>query len=122
TFVIDDEMVLVQMIVFPEIWTRVELDPRRIGTKAVAHDQVTDATKEIRTRNFCTRTVGGISWCYVRIVPEKLRDRDAPLRLRRPATLAQKPCCVRILEAVDRIAEADVVFPLQIGKFVIVVT
>src|SRR3569832_3029402 len=122
TFVIDDEVVLVEMIVFTEIWTRVELNPGRIGTKTVAHDQMTDAAKEICTWFFCTRAVSGISWNDVRIVPEKLRYRDAPLRLCRPATLAQEPCGVRILEAIDRVDKADDVFTLQVRELVIVVT
>src|SRR3569832_485992 len=107
TFVIDDEVVLVEMIVFTEIWTRVELNPGRIGTKTVAHDQMTDAAKEICTWNFCTRAVSGISWNDVRIVLENLRYRDASLRLCRPATLAQEPCGVRNQKQKKHKAKAD---------------
>src|SRR6185369_3012306 len=120
-FVVDDEMVLVQVIVFTEIRTGVELDPRRIGTKAVAHDQMTDAAKEIGTRNLGARAVSGISGSHVWVIPKKLSNGNTPLRSRRPTTLAQHPRGVRILETVDRIAETDVVFPLQVGKLVIVV-
>src|SRR5690349_18325530 len=120
--VIDDEMILVEMIVFREIWTRVKLDPGGIRAKAVPHDEVTNAAKEISARDLRPCAVGGISWRYIRIVPEKLRYRDAPLWLRRPTTLTQKPRSIRIFETIDRITKTDVVFPLQIGKLVVVVT
>src|SRR6185503_12428605 len=122
SLVIDDEMILVEMTVFCQIWTRVELNPGGIRAKAVANDQVTDATKEISAGYLGTGAVGRISWNYVWIVPEKLRYRDAPLWLRRPATLAQKPGGVRIFETIDRISKTDIVFPLEIGKFVVAVT
>src|ERR1044072_177483 len=119
--VINDEMVLVEMIVLCEIRTGVELYPRRIRTKSIAHDQVTNAAKQMRARNLRGRAVGGIARRYIRIVPQKLRYRDAPFWLRGPAALAQKPCCIRILEAIDRISKTDIVFPLEVRKLVIVV-
>src|SRR6185503_11978355 len=121
TLVINDEMILIEMIVLCEIWTGVELNPGGIRTKSIAHNQVTNAAEKIRTWNLRARAVGGIARRYVWIVPQKLRYRDAPFWLRGPATLAQKPCCIRILEAIDRITKTDIVFPLQIRKFVIVV-
>src|SRR6185369_9498107 len=51
-FVVDDEMILIQMLVFREIWTRVKLDPGRVRAKPVTHDEVTDTAKEISARNF----------------------------------------------------------------------
>ena len=38
-----------------------------------------------------------------------------------PATLPQDPGSVRIFKAIHRVGKADVVFPLQVGKLVIVV-
>src|SRR6185503_14912854 len=122
TLVINDEMILIEMIVLCEIWTGVELNPGGIRTKSIAHNQVTNAAEKIGTWNLRARAVGGIARRYVWIVPQKLRYRDAPFWLRGPATLAQKPCCIRILETIDRITKADIVFPLQVRKLVIVVT
>src|SRR6185369_14984621 len=82
---------------------------------------MTNAAEEIRAWNLRARAIGGIARCYVWIVPQKLRDRDAPFWLRGPAALAQKPCGVRIFEAIDRVAKTDVVFPLQVRKLVVVV-
>ena len=42
--------------------------------------------------------------------------------MRGPATLAQKPCGIRILKAIDGVSEADIVFPLKVWKLIIVVT
>src|SRR6185369_1075816 len=120
-FVVDDEMILIQMLVFREIWTRVKLDPGRVRAKPITHDEVTDAAKEISARNFGAGTVGRISGSYIWIVPEKLRYRDAPFRLRGPAALVQQPRGVRVFEAVDCVTKADVVFPLEVRKLVIVI-
>src|ERR1700752_190318 len=122
TLVINNEMILVEMIVLTEIWTRVELDPGRIRTKPVAHNQVTNATKKITARYLRACAVGRIPWGNVWVVPEKLCYRHAPLWLRGPATLAQKPCGVRIFEAIDGVTKTDIVFPLQVWKLIIVVT
>ena len=54
-FVINDKMILIEMLVLSEIWTGVELNPGGIRTKAIAHNQMTDAAKEITARNFCAR-------------------------------------------------------------------
>src|SRR5439155_24580091 len=44
-FVVNDEVVLIQVIVFGQVGTRIEFYPGRIGPEAVAHDEVADAAK-----------------------------------------------------------------------------
>src|ERR1044072_2335371 len=81
-----------------------------------------NAPKEMTARDLGARAISGISRGNVRIVQGNLRARDAPLRFRGPATVPQKPRGVRIFETIDGVTKTDIVFPLQVRKFVIVVT
>src|ERR1043166_10080719 len=80
-----------------------------------------DSTEKIGSRNLSFRAVRGIPWRHVGVVPQKLRDRNAPLRLSRRDTLPQHPRRVRIFKAIYCVAKADVVFPLEIWKLIVIV-
>src|SRR6476659_1972678 len=80
-----------------------------------------DSPEKIGARDLGFRAVRRIPWRHIRGVPEKLRDRNAPSCLRRPATLSQHPRRVRIFKAIDGVTKANVVFPFEIRKLVIVI-
>ena len=121
-FVVDDEVVLIQVIVFGQVGTRVEFYPGRIGPEAVAHDEVADPPKEVVPGNLSIIGVGRVAWNYFTVVPQELGDRNSPLIACRPATLAQHPGGHRVFETIDCVAEHDVVFPLQIRKLVVIIS
>ena len=75
TAVINRELVLVEVLVFGEIWTAVELNPGRIRLPAVPHHQVTHASEIALARKFLFTGQSWISRVDFRIVPKKLQDR-----------------------------------------------
>src|SRR4051812_47575831 len=83
---------------------------------------MTYSPKEVIARNFGLGAFRRITWSHLRIVPEELRDWNAPITLRGPTTLPQHPGCIWILEAIYCVTKTDVVFPLQIRKLVIAIT
>src|SRR6266498_2638931 len=60
-----------------------------------------------------------ISWSNLRIVPEKLQDRDVPVGRRRPVTCSQHPCRVGIFETIDDVSEVIVILREKIWPLVI---
>ena len=118
--VVDDEVALVEVVMLGEVRSRVELDPGRVRPPAVAHHEVADAAEELRPRQL---GVGGRPRVPRRdggVAPQELEDGNGPL-LGQPAALALDPGRERVLEAVDGVAEHDVVQGLQVRPLVVVV-
>src|SRR6185503_10699854 len=76
-FVIDGEMVLIKVVVFSEIRTRIELNPGRVGTEPITHDQVTNSSKEIVAGNLGVVCVSRIARDDLLVVPQKLSNGNA---------------------------------------------
>src|SRR5690349_13038804 len=112
-------MVLIEMLMLSEIRARVEFNPRRIRSKSIPHDQVADSSEEISAGNLSLCAVSRISRSNVHVIPKKLCDGYTPFHARGPTTLSKHPCCIRIFEAIDRVAKADGVLPVHVRKFII---
>src|SRR6266508_753707 len=121
TFVVNQEMVLIKVVVLSEVWTRIELNPGRIGSEAVAHYEVSNSAKEVVAGNLCIVCVSRIARGTCRVVPQKLSDRNSTIFARGPTALSQQPCRKGIFETINGIAEADVVFPLEVRKFIVII-
>src|ERR1043166_1347310 len=80
-----------------------------------------NAAEQVLSRELRFIGRGGGSRDYIRIIPQQLRDRNAPLIGGRPTALAQHPGSVWIFEAIDRVAEAYVVFPLEVRRLVVII-
>src|SRR5207245_1881842 len=60
--VIDRELILIEMLMFREIWTAIELDPGGVRLPSVAHDQVPHSWKVSLARQFPFVRQGRIAW------------------------------------------------------------
>src|SRR5437870_13075544 len=80
-----------------------------------------NAAEKVLSRKLCFVGRGGVARDHIRVIPQELRDRNAPLIGGRPTALAQHPCGVWIFEAIDGVSEADVVLPLEVRKLVVII-
>src|SRR5258708_26327222 len=93
-----------------------------MGSEAVGHNEVSNSAKEIVARNLGIVCFSRIARGNSRVIPQKLSNRNSPIFARGPTANAQHPRREWIFEAINGIAEADIVFPLEVWKFIVIIT
>src|ERR1700723_461818 len=88
TAVVDRELILIEVLVLGEIWPTIELEPGRIRLPTIPHHEMSDTGEVALARQFDFAGQSRISWRNLRIVPQKLQNRQHPL-LGKKATVAE---------------------------------
>ena len=119
--VVDDEVRRVEVVVLREVGPARELDPRGalVPSRRAARGGRCRG-RAARRGSSASVVAAGSRGATVGSLPEELEHRVRPLG-RQPRALLQQPRRVRVLEAVDRVAEHDVVARVEVRELVVVV-
>src|SRR5580700_270201 len=114
----DRDLVLIEVLMFGQVWPAVEFDPGRVRLPSTTHDQMSHTRKIVLPRQFIFAGKRWIARRDFRVVPKELENGNGPL-FWEEATLGQEPRAVGILKAIDDVCENRRVAQIQNWIFVI---